>query len=106
MQCRRSDKKVLEGKLDPLGLLLALDTSREPGNFERDWMDRHVLGQSVDKLKTVLPLFRCFGPVGSVYQLRNCHDRNGNFSVAMKQAHLLQDLSDRMASAFGRDEGA
>jgi hypothetical protein len=41
-----------------------------------------------------------------VYQLRNCHDRNGNFSVAMKQAHLLQDLSDRMASAFGRDEGA
>ena len=84
MQGCGCDEQVFESELNAFGFLLAFNASRDAGDFERNWMHRHILRKPLDELESPIRLLLCFSAISSVHQFGDRNNGQADFDLAMR----------------------
>jgi hypothetical protein len=106
MQGRGSDDEILEGDGDAESGLLALDFPRKPRDLQRDGMHDKVLTGSLGEDAPPFSLVFGLGAIDAMGLLDDGDCGEGNIDLAIRDAHLTEDVFHGLATRFGCDEDA
>ncbi len=106
MQSRGTDHKILDCDGNPSGRLLALDSSSESGDCQRNRMHYHVPTEFLSEGCAPDAISFRLGTVDAVCEFDNTHDGQRNFTLVTSVMHAFKNLLDGLAATFAGNEYA
>jgi len=106
LESRNTDKQIGKGQTNPLGRILAIQSSRMKRHRNRDGMDGNGTLEFLQKLLSGRPAFRSVGPNSAVREFHESHHGNGDVRKANLGGQRRECLSRVLAFAFRGNQHA
>ena len=101
-----TNQQVFECDAYTASSLLALDLTRELGDFEGHWMNDQVSAQFLSKFPSTLAISIALGAVDAMSKFNDGYGRKSRFSFALRCLNALEDFPHTFTASFSCNENA